>query len=90
MARKAMKTRTHKRSREPEQPDGHHVRDMPWLQAIETVLRAADRAMSPPEIADEVAELGLRQNVGATPAQTVWANLSASVRKPRSPFVRPA
>ena len=88
MARNATTKRRRKRTGHPDQANGQPGRDMPWLQAIEAVLRDADRAMSPPEIADEVVESGRRQNVGATPAQTVWANLSVSLRRPKSPFVR--
>lgn len=86
-ARKSPKSRTSGRT---ESVDPQQGRDMPWLQAIETVLRSAGRAMSPPEIADEVVESGLRQSVGATPAQTVWANLGVSLKKPKSPFIRAA
>lgn len=66
------------------------VNDMPWLEAIHTVLTKADGAVGCADIAERIIEKGLRQNVGATPAQTVAAILSTSVREEDSPFVRVA
>jgi hypothetical protein len=67
---------------------GEAARNMPWEEAIRTVLAKADGGLPYTEIAEHIVSLGLRRDVGATPAQTVAANLSTSLREPSSPFLR--
>ena len=64
--------------------------EKPWKKAIEEVLRSSGSSMSRTEIADEIVSRGLRRKVGATPANTVVANISTSLRDEgkKSPFVR--
>jgi hypothetical protein len=67
---------------------GDASRNMPWEEAIRTVLSDADGGLPYTDIAERIVSLGLRRDVGATPAQTVAANLSTSLREPTSPFLR--
>ena len=64
--------------------------DMPWEDAIQRVLSKADGALHYVEIAERIASQGLRRSLGATPAQTVAAHLSTSLRREgeKSPYVR--
>lgn len=64
--------------------------DKPWSEAIKQVLGDANGSMSRVEIADEITSRGLRKKVGATPANTVSAYISTSIRELRekSPFVK--
>lgn len=66
------------------------VEELKWRKAIEKVLEQAGTSMHYKEIAEQIVALGLRQNVGATPAATVSAQLAGSIGKlgPRSPFVK--
>jgi len=66
------------------------VRDLSWLEATQRVLAIADGALSPADIADRILSAGLRKNGGATPAQTVAATLSISLRDVETPFVKVA
>lgn len=63
---------------------------MTWDEAIQTVLREADGALHYTEISDRIVARGLRggDEIGATPAQTVNARISSSMRQPNSPYVR--
>ena len=65
-------------------------KDMTWKQAIETVLDQAGQSMQYTEIADQIVNQGLREKVGATPANTVSMNISSSINNEgdNSPFVR--
>lgn len=63
-------------------------KDTPWFEAIQQALAGASGPMSCPEIADCIIERGIRRNGGATPAQTIAAILSTSLREEDSPFVR--
>lgn len=65
-------------------------KDIPWRKAIEKVLRQVDTPMHYKEIAEQIVSLGLRHNVGATPAATVSANLTTSINKDgeHSPFIK--
>jgi hypothetical protein len=65
-----------------------NARNMPWGEAIRTVLTAADGGLPYTEIAERIVSSGLRRDVGATPAQTVAANLSTSLQDPASPYLR--
>lgn len=63
--------------------------EMPWREAMIQALRDNDTPMHYAEIAQAIIDNGYRVNVGATPANTVAANLSASINKEsRSPFVK--
>ncbi|MGJ8514456.1 HTH domain-containing protein [Carnimonas bestiolae] len=66
------------------------MKDMPWKQAVEQVLRNTSSVMNRTEIADAIIAEKLRINVGATPAHTVAATLSMSIDKDgdASPFFR--
>lgn len=66
-------------------------RDMPWRRAIGKVLAEADGPMHYKDIAEKIVSDGLRtQSVGATPAATVSANITTSIKNDgeRSPFVK--
>lgn len=64
--------------------------DMQWQAAIEKVLDDADEPLHYTEIADRIMGAGLRQSVGATPAASVNATISMSLKNDgaRSPFER--
>lgn len=66
------------------------MKDMPWRQAIEQVLRNSRGAMNRTEIVDAIIAEELRSSVGATPAHTVAAAISNSIAKEGclSPFFR--
>lgn len=61
-----------------------------WREAAITVLKASPEALHYTEIADAIAERGLRSEFGATPAQTVNAAISMSIKNEgdASPFQR--
>ena len=64
--------------------------DLPWKDAINQVLDSNSSAMHYTEIAEEIVALDLRTSVGATPAATVNANISNSIKHDgrNSPYVR--
>ena len=62
--------------------------DMAWRDAMIRVLKENDTPMHYAEIAQAIIDCGYRESVGATPAATVAANLSESIRSRRSPFVK--
>ena len=63
--------------------------DMPWEDAIQRVLSEADGALHYADIAERIASQGLRRSVGATPANTVNAYLTTSLREgKKSPYLR--
>jgi hypothetical protein len=61
-----------------------------WRDAIIQVLQQSAEPMHYAEIAEAIVEQGLRANVGATPARTVSATITNSLKDglDRSPFVR--
>ena len=65
-------------------------KEMTWHQAIQKVLVEVGAPMYYGDIADRIVADGLRQNLGATPAATVVAQLAASIKhdRARSPYVR--
>lgn len=65
-------------------------KDMPWRDAIITVLKAANSAMHYTDIADQIERQGLRFSLGKTPASTVSSYLNTSIRDDEadSPFIR--
>lgn len=64
--------------------------DTPWREAVIAVLTKAGQAIHYKVIAEEIEELGLRKNLGATPANTVSVVLNESIRKDGDdgPFIR--
>lgn len=64
--------------------------NLSWREAAIAVLRTSAEAMHYTEIAEAVAERGLREEFGATPAQTVNATISMSIKNEgdASPFLR--
>lgn len=63
---------------------------MTWDEAVQAVLREAGGALHYSEIAERIVAQGLREEVGATPQQTVAATISMSLREVDSPYVRVA
>ncbi len=66
--------------------------DMSWHDAIIKVLKESDSAMRYTDIAEKVVEDKLRESVGATPAATVNAYITSSIKKDgtNSPFIKVA
>lgn len=66
--------------------------EMTWRKAIDKVLGASPTPLHYNEIAERILSQGLRQKVGATPAATVNAQISASIKHDgaASPYVRVA
>lgn len=62
--------------------------DLSWRKAIIKVLEGTKEPLHYTQIAEEVAEQGLRKKLGATPAASVAAELSTSLKKEgeESPF----
>jgi hypothetical protein len=61
-----------------------------WRKAVEKVLAESGGAMHYKDIAEQIVADGLRQSVGATPADTVSATLTTSINKngEKSPFMK--
>lgn len=59
-----------------------------WKQAIIDVLSNSGRSLHYSEITKRILENGLKSSVGATPAQTVNAQLSVAIRNGDPTFVR--
>ena len=61
-----------------------------WKEAIKRVLREADTPLHYTEISEQILARGYYSTDGATPAATVNAQLSASVKHDgeKSPFIR--
>jgi hypothetical protein len=64
------------------------AKELSWHDAMELVLRKADGPLHYTEIAEQVVAQALKKVVGATPADTVAAILSTSIKGGDSPFVR--
>lgn len=66
--------------------------ELTWRQAIEKVLGATTSPLHYNEITEQIISDGFRKNLGATPAATVNAQISASIKKDglKSPYVRVA
>ena len=64
--------------------------NMPWREAVITVLREENSALHYTAIAERIVEDGLRTAVGATPASTVSATITTSIKSDGddSPFWR--
>ena len=63
---------------------------MTWKEAIQAVLCQFEGALTARRISDEILARGLRNEVGANPADTVGTVLANEVRKPDSRFERVA
>ena len=66
--------------------------EMTWRKAIDTVLGSSPTPLHYKDIAERIISEGLRQKIGATPAATVNAQISASIKHDgaSSPYVRVA
>jgi hypothetical protein len=66
------------------------AQDLPWRDAIEKVLREAGTTLHYTEIADRIVALKLRTSVGATPAATVSAFLTTTIKAQgdKAPFIK--
>ncbi|WP_395369832.1 HTH domain-containing protein [Komagataeibacter diospyri] len=62
--------------------------DKPWIDAIVQVLQESNQSLSYTDIADRVVQQGLRENVGATPANTVNSYIIKSINEGSKLFVR--
>jgi hypothetical protein len=56
-----------------------HMANTPWRTAIEKVLRDRGEAMHYTEIADEIIQRSLREDVGATPSSTVNSMITTDI-----------
>lgn len=67
------------------------AKELTWREAIDKVLGAATNPLHYKEIAERIIAHGLRTNLGATPAATVNAQISSSIKHDgASPYVRVA
>ncbi|MGB0580689.1 MAG: HTH domain-containing protein [Limisphaerales bacterium] len=68
------------------------ARELTWKKAIDKVLAASPEPLHYKEITENIISDGLRTSLGATPAATVNAQISASIKKQgdESPYVRVA
>lgn len=67
------------------------AKELTWRDAIDKVLSAATTPLHYKEIADKIVTDGLRKSIGATPAATVNAQISTSIKHDgASPYVRVA
>lgn len=68
------------------------AKELTWREAIDKTLSASTMPLHYQEIAQRIIADGLRQNLGVTPAATVNAQISTSIKihGPRSPYVRVA
>lgn len=64
--------------------------ELTWRKAIDTVLGSSPTPLHYNDIAERILSDGLRQKIGATPAATVNAQISASIKHDgaSSPYVR--
>jgi len=64
--------------------------ELKWKEAIEKVLEEEKKALHYTEIAELIAERGYRKNLGATPQDTVSANLTTDInsKKDKSIFAK--
>lgn len=56
------------------------AKELTWRQAIENVLKEFPGAMHYKDIAEKIVQNGLRSNLGATPAATVYAQLHTAIK----------
>ncbi|MCH7226670.1 HTH domain-containing protein [Haloferula sp. A504] len=67
-------------------------KELTWKKAIDKVLAASSEPLHYKEITEQIISDGLRTSLGATPAATVNAQISASIKKlgEEAPYVRVA
>ncbi len=65
-------------------------KEMTWREAIDRVLGASATPLHYKDITEKIIADGLRRSLGATPAATVNAQISTSIKKegPHSPYIR--
>jgi len=68
------------------------AKELTWRKAIDKILAVSPTALHYKEITEQIISEGLRKTVGATPAATVNAQISASIKHEaeKSPYVRVA
>jgi hypothetical protein len=68
------------------------AKELTWKKAIDKVLASSPQPLHYKEITEKIISDGLRTSLGATPAATVNAQISASIKKLKddSPYVRVA
>lgn len=66
--------------------------EITWKRAIEKVLSSSSTPLHYREISEKIISEGFRESLGATPAATVNAQISASIKheKDASPYIRVA
>jgi hypothetical protein len=66
--------------------------ELTWKKAIDKVLATSSQPLHYKEITEKIISDGLRKSLGATPAATVNAQISASIKKQgdESPYIRVA
>jgi hypothetical protein len=64
------------------------AKELSWEDAIQRVMGEAGTTLRAPEISERILAQGLREKVGATPASTVAAIISISLREDTSPFLK--
>jgi hypothetical protein len=64
-------------------------KELPWIDAIQTVMRDSKQALHYKEVSEEILLRRLRTSFGATPHSTVNAYITGSIKKygDQSPFV---
>lgn len=65
-------------------------KELTWKKAIDKVLAASSKALHYNEITERIISEGYRTSLGATPAATVNAQISSSIKKngEKSPYIR--
>jgi hypothetical protein len=66
------------------------LKELTWRKAIDKILASSPTPLHYDEIAKQIISEGLRTNVGATPAATVSAQISTSIKHDgeNSPYIR--
>ena len=62
--------------------------ELSWEDAIQTVLAASSEALRCADIAEQVSVRGLKRSIGANPAASIAATLSACLQEEDTPFQR--
>lgn len=66
------------------------AKEMTWHKAIQSILADSDEPLNYREISDRIVAEKMRKNIGATPSDTVGAQLSRSIKErgEDSPYIR--
>jgi hypothetical protein len=65
------------------------AKELTWREAIDKVLGSTTTPLHYKEIAEKIISDGLRKSLGATPAATVNAQISSSIKHDNaSPYIR--